>query len=168
MAIGLACAALAGCESTTRDPEFASMAETNIVPKSSPSNIIATFKNICLAGSLAEKQTRLRKAEYIEKRDLGRGVSTYVVDNSNPAVMLFGNSACGVAAEARTGQSNRYTDYVAETFPMARAFNPKTIGPRAESAWITPKGDVIWLERHGPKVAPPRVIFAIRQAKAET
>ena len=165
VAIGLTCAALAACETTTDDPEFANIAPWNIIPKSSPSKISEAFVEICLARTLNEKQQALRRADYIATRDTGRGVSTYVADTRRPAIMLHGETGCAVAAQAQAGQTNRFIDLVADTFPKARRVAPASIGPRVEHAWITNEGDVIWLERHGPKVAPPRVIFAINRPR---
>lgn len=161
--VGALALGLTACETTTVDPEFANIAPWNVVPKSSPSKITEAFGDICLADTLADRQRALRQADYIPTRDTGRGVRTYVADTKRPAVMLQGTTGCAVAAQARTGQTNRFIDFVAVTFPTARAVDPATIGPRVEHAWITDDRDVIWLERQGPRVAPPRVIFAIKR-----
>lgn len=130
--------------------------------------MVSAFKTICLAKNSDEQQKRLQRAGYLKTRETGRGVRTYVVDNRKPAVMLRetnGAKACAIGAEARTGQSQALRALVVSEFPDATPIDARNISNSAEAAWATPNGAVLYLDRHGPKVAPPRLIFAISRPK---
>ena len=169
--LGLAALLLAGCQApVTSSPELIELSNikpANIVPKSTPSQLVSTFRRVCLADSLAGAEQALRKRDYIRKPRRGRtGVDSYVVDNRNPAVMLSGEAdrfSCVVLAEARTGQTNRIEDFVKAEFPKAVEIDPRRIGPRTERAWLAagPNGGIIYTQRVGPRITPQELIFGI-------
>ena len=139
----LACVALAGAgcsEAVTTDPDQAEL--RNIyhvygVPKSSPSQLVNTFSAVCVDGpaSRADKEETLRDLSYVPVREWVPGESQlFVVDDRRPAVVLT-QKMCMALAEARTGQSERFEDYVESSFKGARPLNAESFARNIERAW---------------------------------
>ena len=163
--------ALSACQtpasSTPELIELSNIRPSNIVPKSSPAQLVSAFRRICLANSRAAAEQALRKSGYIEKpRRGGTGAASYVVDNRNPAVMLSGDAerfSCVVLAEARTGQTARIEDFVAARFPKAVETDPRRVGARTERAWLAAgnAGGIVYTRRAGPRITPQYLMFGI-------
>lgn len=132
--------------------ELANIAESNIVPKSSPAQFVGAFARFCLDTAEADRPAALRGADYVPFAPVRAAsrVRTFVVDDRRPAVMLWGGGNCAVAAEARTGQSARTARLIAERFPAARPVDPARIGPSIEAAWLSRPG--------GPVLATFRIV----------
>jgi hypothetical protein len=168
---GLALFALTACQTpATSTPELIELSNikpANIVPKSSPAQLVSAFRRFCLANNLAEAEQALRKTDYIRKPRRGRtGVASYVVDSRSPAVMLSGTAerfSCVVLSEARTGQTARIEDFVAARFPKAVKTDPARVGPRTERAWLAAgnTGGIVYTRRAGPRITPQYLMFGI-------
>lgn len=140
IAIVLALALTACTQTATPDMlELRNIRQDNIIPKSTPSTFVSTFKTFCMAfnGDLAAMDRRLRAADYVPLPRNNRGVRTYLVDTRRPAVMLT-DTGCVVAAASRTGQTERVQSFVSAEFPDAVAFPAEGWGKDAEQAWILP------------------------------
>ena len=131
--------------------EIANMYPWNVVPKSSPGALVRSFERYCLdgPGSAAALDAPLRRAGYVPMPAQAGRPRTYLVDDRRPAV-LVSDSGCMVAAESRTGQTERARRAVAERFPAARPVPPQRVGRNVEDAWLLPAPD-------------GRVVFTLRQ-----
>ena len=170
VALALTTALLASCGTgPTAGPgaiELANIRPWNIVPKSSPRQLITAFRRYCLADTQTQARAALRSSDYVKTRNRGGGIETYVVDDRKPAVMLTrnaGGSGCAVVAAARTGQNNRFADFVVAEFPKVVPVDPRRISARTENAWLAagPSGGILYVQRQGPRHAPTQVIFGI-------
>ncbi len=113
------------------------MWRANQVPKATPAQMVATFDRFCVNGSrdTAQAERDLRAAEYIPlPNSRSPGARAWVEDDEAPAVALS-DSMCVVAASSRSGQTDRFRRYVADTFPRARAVDPSPLGKTIEQAW---------------------------------
>jgi hypothetical protein len=145
-------ALLAGCVSPVPGPgagpdafELANMRPSNVVPKTSPARLVASFETICLDGPAdpGRAAAALRAQDYVETRSGGL-TRAFVVDDSRPAVLLGRDGrSCAVAAQARTGQTERIRALVARRFVRAQALDPARISPHSESAWSTGDGLIV-------------------------
>lgn len=149
----LAALPLAACttDATPDRLEIANMYPWNVVPKSSPSALVRSFERFCLdgPGSAAALDAPLRRAGYVPLPAQAGRPRTYLVDDRRPDV-LVSDSGCMVAAESRTGQTERARRAVAERFPAARPVAPQRVGRNVEDAWLLPAPD-------------GRVVFTLRQ-----
>ena len=146
-------AALVGCAAprTGEQIELANMRESSIVPQSRPAQFILAFNRYCLADDAPSARAALRANDYVRAGN-SDGVETFVVDDTNPAVQLAGNGSdfsCTVTASARTGQSNRFEDFVRDTFPDAVPREPDMLGQGIERLWLAPgpRGGIIYTKR---------------------
>ena len=148
--------------------ELANIAESNIVPKSSPAQFVGAFGRFCLDTAEADRPAALRGADYVAFAPVRAAsrVRTFVVDDRRPAVMLGGRGDCAVAAEARTGQSARAARLIAERFPGASPVEPARLGPNVETAWLSrPGGPVILTMRQIRPGLPSRYMLALVHTK---
>ena len=150
--------------------ELANMRPSNIVPKSSPDTLVATFKKYCLNGAhdAAKVAASLRSADFVAVPQTGaNGITAFVVDDSRPMVMVSDDGrTCAVAAESRTGQTARIRGMIAQQFPAATALDPASISPNTELAMQAPGADggVIFLQRLAPTISNSRLILGIWRA----
>ena len=107
----------------------------NLVPKSSPALMVRAFDRFCTVGP--QDDATLRAAGYVPLPERTPGARAYVIDDSRPAVAVS-NSMCLVQAESRTGQTTRFQNYVAATYPDAQAIDPTQLGRDIEEAWSVP------------------------------
>ncbi len=117
--------------------ELNNMWRANLVPKATPSQMVRTFDRFCVNGSrdMAQAERDLRAAEYIPlPNSRTPGARAWVEDDEAPAVALS-DAMCVVAASSRSGQTDRFQRYVADTFPQARAVDPAPLGNTIEQAW---------------------------------
>ena len=134
---------LAGCTSAGLDPdalEFANIWPGNTVPKSSPGAFIRAYDKYCVNGPRDRDRADalLRNANYVRTSQQARnGVRVYAVDNNRPLVALSQNM-CLIEAYSRTGQTVKFGDYVARTFPGATPMTPSKLGRTIEQAWLVP------------------------------
>ncbi|WP_375230310.1 hypothetical protein [Roseobacter sp. S98] len=132
--------ALGGCSAGSVSPDAAelnNMWRANLVPKATPAQMVGTFDRFCVNGSTDPGQAErdLRAAEYIPlPNSRTPGARAWVEDDEAPAVALS-DTMCVVAASSRSGQTDRFRRYVAETFPQARAVDPTPLGNTIEQAW---------------------------------
>lgn len=151
----------AGCAAPTVPPDTAELRnirDSNIVPKSPPARLAATFETVCLDGPTDPNAAAaaLRSMDYVEWPGAGDGMRSFVVDDSRPAVMLdAAGRACAVAAQARTGQTERLRRLIADRFPAARALPPP---PGTSEAWATGDGGTITLRRTAPPGRPAELL----------
>ncbi|MBD3764961.1 MAG: hypothetical protein IE927_09560 [Rhodobacterales bacterium] len=151
----------AGCTAPTVAPDTAELRnirDSNIVPKSPPARLASTFAAVCLDGPADRDAAAaaLRAMDYVEWPGAGDGMRSFVVDDSRPAVMLDGaGRACAVAAQARTGQTERLRRLIADRFPAARALSPP---PGTSEAWATGDGGLIALRRTAPPGRPAELL----------
>ncbi|GFE48831.1 hypothetical protein So717_05840 [Roseobacter cerasinus] len=115
--------------------ELRNMWRSNLVPKSTPYQMVRTFDRVCTNGP--RDDATLRSAGYVPLTERAPGARAYVIDNRYPAVAVS-DRMCLVLAESRTGQTANFNDYVAKTFPRARAIDPKPLGRDIEQAWQVP------------------------------
>lgn len=167
-----ALAILAGCTPsppiTPESFELANIDPDNIVPKSSPAALVRAFSDFCVdqIGNLGALPDLLRSRDYVAVPELRpNGLYLYVVDDKRPMVMLSEgaqSSTCAVAAESRTGQTNRVLSFVATEFPEARPIDPARIGPSAEAAWfIGETTTIIFILREGTQSAPAQIVVGL-------
>jgi len=146
--------------------ELGNIRASHVIPKSSPRQMVKAFDSYCMAPSPAASKAALRKDDYVQTKDTGNGVETFVVDDRKPAVMLVQSkrkTGCAIVVEARTGQTNRVLDYVNATFPKARALAPSSIGKKTEHAWIAQDGTgaVLFTQRSESLVGAPTYLFGV-------
>ncbi len=133
-----ACLALAACSADGVSPDTAelrNMWRGNLVPKSSPALMVRAFDRFCTDGP--RDDATLRAAGYVPLPRRTAGARAYVIDDSRPAVAVS-ETMCLVQAESRTGQTTRFQNYVAATYPGARAIDPAPLGQNIEQAWSVP------------------------------
>lgn len=133
---------LAACSTGNVSPDTAelrNMWRVNLVPKSNPALMVRTFDRYCVEGpqDAEGSEAYLRSAGYVPLPEEVPGIKAYVIDDVRPAVALS-RSMCLVQAESRTGQTTRFQNFVAETYPRARAIDPKPLGENIEQAWSVP------------------------------
>ncbi len=133
-------AGLAACEgpaSTADRAELGNIAPWNVVPRSSPSQLVTGFRRFCVEapGDPAAREEMLRDAGYVPttRRRPGRG-QVFLVDDRRPAIVR-GARMCIAEARARTGQAEAVRDYVEATFPAARPAAAAPFGRGTELAW---------------------------------
>ena len=166
-------AVLAGCTPsppiTPESFELANIDPDNIVPKSSPAALVRAFSDFCVdqIGNLGALPDLLRSRDYVAVPKLRANGQFlfFVVDDKRPMVMLSEgaqSSTCAVAAESRTGQTNRVLSFVATEFPEARPIDPARIGPTAEAAWfIGETTTIIFILREGTQSAPAQIVVGL-------
>ena len=104
----LAAGVLAGCApGAGQGPEaleLANIAESNIVPKSSPAQFARAFERFCLDTPAEARAETLRAADYVPFAPVRASsrVRTFVVDDRRPAVMLAGEGDCACTRPAHT------------------------------------------------------------------
>lgn len=147
--------------------ELANMRPWNIVPASSAARLAGMFERVCLDGpARPEAAARLlRSAEYVEVPSRApRAIRSFLVDDSRPAVMLATDgTACAVAAQARTGQTERIRGLVAQKYPAARALSPAGTGPTVDEGWSLGAGQGIVLLRRVIRPGRPSELIVIHQ-----
>ncbi|WP_222869528.1 hypothetical protein ROLI_007860 [Roseobacter fucihabitans] len=116
--------------------ELRNMWRANMVPKSTPYELVRAFDRFCTNGprDADAAETKLRDAGYVPLPRKARGVTAYVIDNRNPAVAVS-TDTCLIQADSRSGQTRDFQNYVAKTYPKARAIDPKPLGKNIEQAW---------------------------------
>lgn len=164
---------VAGCiagDTTPETLELANMNPANVIPKSSPAQLVAGFERYCLDTAPAAVPAALRGSDYVEvPRRAGGRVRSFVVDDRRPAVMLSDDGrACAVAAASRTGQTERLRAMVARRFPGAVPVDPARIGSRTEQAWAVPgaAGGIVFVQRLTAPAQPSRLILGFQRASA--
>ncbi|MGX9356569.1 hypothetical protein ACS3SW_15810 [Roseobacteraceae bacterium S113] len=151
MRIAFASLALTACGPEIRPDraELVNMRFSNQVPKSSPAQLVGAFDRHCINGENTREaqEAELRAASYVP-RPTKNDVQLFLVDNRRPAVALT-DRICMVKARSRTGQTERFTNYVAETFPDATPLDKSTFSTRLENAWAVrdPAPGIIATER---------------------
>ena len=151
--------------------EFANMRRSNIVPKSSPTALVAAFEKFCLNGSHAPARVaaNLRSADYVAvPKQEPDGVTAFVVDDTRPMVMVSDNGrTCAVGATSRSGQTARIRDMIARRYPGAATLDPAEVGPNTELAVRAAgtEGGVIFLQRLAPTISQSRLILGIWREK---
>ncbi|MGC3939149.1 hypothetical protein ACOTTU_15205 [Roseobacter sp. EG26] len=115
------------------------MWRANLVPKSNPASMIRAFDRFCVQGpqDRSASEQKLRNAGYVPLPQEVAGVKAYVVDDRRPAVAVS-DTMCLVQAESRTGQTTRFQNFVAETYPEAQPVDPAPLGDNIEQAWSVP------------------------------
>lgn len=143
--------ALPACLSTPAEHELANAAFRNVVPKSSPAALVATFRRFCGEDRpVVETAAMLRAGDYVETESGRDAMRRFVVDDRRPAVLLEERAAhrsCGVGAASRTGQAERVARFVPTEFPDAVPADPATFGEGIERAWVRPDGSTVTLHR---------------------
>ncbi len=146
--------AAAGCGGPTTDADRAELdniAPWNVVPKSSPAQLVTGFERFCLDGprDLDALDGALRDGGYVPTgaRHPTRG-QVYLVDDRRPAIAVT-RRMCVAQARARTGQTERVRDMVASRFPDARPMDPAAFGTGVEQAWrvVTPLPGIVATRR---------------------
>ncbi|MBW4709686.1 hypothetical protein KX928_18010 [Roseobacter sp. YSTF-M11] len=112
--------------------ELRNMWRANLVPKSSPAVMVSAFDRFCAIGP--RDDATLRAAGYVPLPQEVPGARAYVIDDRRPAVAVS-DSMCVVQAESRTGQTARFRNYIAATYPDARPVDPEPLGRNIEQAW---------------------------------
>jgi hypothetical protein len=141
---GVAAATLAGlaaCDvpATTSDAyELANMDPRNVIPKSTPKAFVASFEKYCLdeGTDTAAIERALRSTDYVRVPG-NSALRSWVVDDKRPAVIVAADGlSCAVAAQARTGQTERVREMVSNRFPGAIPV-PANMKPKGmESLWL--------------------------------
>jgi hypothetical protein len=148
--------------------ELANIKPANVVPKSSPEQLIDAFDDVCFADSVSDAEAKLRAAGYVPATRVASSTMTlYYVDDERPAVGLraaVGGFDCAVHAETRTGQTNAVDDYVARKFPKAELRD----NPHTERYWLAPytKGGILFTSREGRPWRPETYIVGILRPQA--
>lgn len=138
--IALACATIfAGCspEAPTADRlELATIWPGNVIPKSTPRELVTAFDAVCVkTKDPAAQENALRNAGYVPTNTTrGKARQVFVSDNRAPAIAIS-RDMCIARATARTGQSNAVGRYVAATFPDARPLDSDDFSVDVEQAW---------------------------------
>jgi len=150
--------------------ELANINPANIVPKTSPAALVRAFDAFCVDRIDAPDSIpkALIAADYVAVPGAGGArPAVFVVDDRRPLVMLTRGPAtdgCAVAAEPRTGQSQRVQTYVATRFPDAVQVDPARVGPTAEAAWyLRDRQATIFVLREGAPSTPGRIVLGITQ-----
>ncbi|WP_323042093.1 hypothetical protein [Gemmobacter sp.] len=143
--------------------ELANIRPSNIVPKTSPARLATMFADICLDGP-ADADTaaaRLRAMDYVEvPARHPRAIRSFVVDDSRPAVMLGADGrSCALAAQSRTGQTERLRSLIAGRYPQATAFSAAGI----EQGWVLGAGQGTVALRRVVRPGKPSELIVLRQ-----
>ena len=161
-----ACCWLAACSaSPAYSPdayELGNLDPANQIPKSSPAQLADTFKRVCLDGpaDFVAAEAALRGAGFVPYPTRGDYV-TFVSDDRRPAILISRRGeGCAVAALSRTGQAERLSALVAQSFPDAVTLDPTSLGRDLERAWKV-KGGIVFLVRSGSPYATSRLMFGI-------
>lgn len=147
--------------------ELANIRHSNIVPKSSPATLVATFETYCLDGpsDVQRVAAKLRAADFVAvPKDQPSAITAFVVDDSRPLVMLSDDGrTCAVVAKSRTGQTTRIQRMIASRFPGAKALDPAAVSDQIELAvQITgARAGVIFVKRLAPSISNSRLILGI-------
>lgn len=161
---------VAGCAAVAPTPdeaELRNMDADNIVPKSSPAQLVAAFEYFCLDTAPAALPVALRRADYVEVPRWGAArMRSFVVDDRRPVVMIAADGrACAVGATARTGQTERLRAMVARRFPDALPVDPARIGASTDEAWAI-SGDmvgILFVQRPFDPARPSQLILGIQR-----
>jgi hypothetical protein len=152
--------------------ELANIDPENIVPKSSPAVLVRAFSDFCVdrIDDPASIPALLKANDYVAVPEFRpNSARLYVVDDRRPMVMLSDgpeSSTCAVAAESRTGQTNRVLSFVATEFPAARAIDPSGIGPTAEAAWYLPgTSTIVFILREGTASSPAQIVVGMTRTR---
>ena len=166
---GVAAATLAGlsaCDvpATTSDTyELANIDPRNVIPKSTPKAFVAAFEKYCLdeGPNTAAIERALRSTDYVRVPG-NSALRSWVVDDKRPAVVVAANGlSCAVAAQARTGQTERVREMVSSRFPGAIAV-PANMKPAGmESLWLVDadKNVFVFTKRRTPVGEPSQLIL---------
>jgi hypothetical protein len=142
--------ALAGCGPDGLSPadraELDNMWRINLMPKSTPAQLVVAFDRFCVRTPRADIEGALRDAGYVPLPEREKGARAFVIDTNNPAV-AYTDSICSVRALARSGQTEAFNDYVAGRFPEARETDPEPLGADIEAAWRLPGPALLASER---------------------
>lgn len=136
----LATLTLGACSAQNVAPDAAELANISafkMVPKSSPRQLVLAFDRFCVnrKDTLAAQDDALRAAGYVPVAAAPNATArTYVVDSDRPAIAMS-ERMCVVRARSRTGQTDRFETYIADTFEQARSLPPAAFGRRIEKAW---------------------------------
>ncbi len=136
---------LGACSSEAPDAdtlEQATIWPGNVIPKSTPRELIATFDRFCVngPGGVEAKETALRDAGYVPtSTTAGEARQVFVIDNRAPAIAISPNM-CIARSTARTGQTNAVNRYVSDTFPAAQQTDTSQLPVDVEQAWAIPGG----------------------------
>lgn len=164
MRLGLVCVVAALASACTQPApegsdahELANFAQSNLMPKSSPRQVVATFEKACLNGFATESDMRSAGFVPLPRDDKA---TAYVSDDTRPNVaMTADGKGCSIAAASRTGQTDALRAMVAERFPDARPMDGATAGRLGvEQGWMV-DGAAIYLQRKMPDFS--RMIFGI-------
>lgn len=132
--------AIAGCTSdmpAADRAELGNIAPWNVVPKSSPAQLVQTFDRFCMRADTSPQafEALARDASYVPANAYRVGAArVYLVDDRRPAIAVT-DTMCLVRAAPRTGQADSVQDYVAETYPDATPLAPASFGAGIERAW---------------------------------
>lgn len=141
---------LASCGPSGLSPadraELDNMWRFNQAPKSDPSQMVAAFDRFCVTTPRGSAEAALRRAGYVPLPEKTSGARGWVVDDSRPAVAVS-DKMCVVRAKSRSGQTSRFTDYVARAFPQATPTDPQPLGDAIEAAWRVPGPALVATER---------------------
>lgn len=121
--------------------ELATIWPGNVIPKSTPRELVTAFDAICVkTNGPAAQETALRNAGYVPTNTTrGEVRQVFVIDNRAPAIALS-PTMCIARATARTGQSNAVGRYVADAFPTAQPLDPDDFSVDIEQAWSVDGG----------------------------
>ncbi len=151
--------------------ELANIRATNIIPKSSPATLVATFEKYCLDAphNSARIASALRAADFVAvPTSNAASITAFVVDDSRPMVMVSDDGrTCAVAAKSRTGQTARIQRMIATRFPQARPLDPGTVAANTELAvrLAGAQAGVVFLQRLAPTISNSRLILGIMRDK---
>lgn len=146
---GVASLLVAGCfAKSAQDYERANIRPSNVIPKSSPAQFVATFRKHCLAhfGRPDAIAASLIAADYVERPRHPKGGRSFVVDDKRPLVAMSG-TICGVYAQSRTGQTSKVAALIAAEFPDAIPADPALLSRDTEQLWQLPGGRAILTQR---------------------
>ncbi|MFK7875999.1 MAG: hypothetical protein AB8B71_09505 [Paracoccaceae bacterium] len=142
---------LSGCASTlpgSDRAELGNISRSNIVPKSTPTALLVGFHDFCVNAppTRAAKEDHLRSAAYVPTSPKTADLQVFLSDDARPAIAIS-DTMCLAQARSRTGQTQRVQDYVAKTFPDARALDVTKIDTELEQAWVTATPAIIATQR---------------------
>ncbi|MCV2888051.1 hypothetical protein [Ruegeria aquimaris] len=145
---------VSGCVQQGTGPDAAELrniAPWNIVPKSSPAQLVTAFRQFCVEApaSRSAQEGKLRNASYVPTAPRnGNKPQVFLVDDRRPAIVVS-DTTCMARAYARTGQTEKMNDYVASAFPDARPVSPDSLPKTFEQAWSVnlPDAAIIATER---------------------
>lgn len=151
--------------------EIAGILPSNVLPQSSPASLLRTFRKVCVdSDGVAQMEAALRSSDYVEvparRRTRSPETRFFVVDTTAPLVGITideKSTLCTVSAGSRTGQTNRFEDFVAEIWPEATPLAATAISPSAETAWAldSESKNIAFSLRDGPPSKPATYTIAI-------